>query len=90
MEGEWRDRQERGMRAAVPEHLASRRGAPWSLSLIVMKSFKPSGLNEPAKRHSTQLFCQGLAFPCHIEGDRGGEGENFVYNLSMYDSFFFC
>lgn len=41
----------------VPEHLATRRGEPRSLSLIVMKSFKPSGLNEPVKRHSVLRFC---------------------------------
>lgn len=39
-----------GSSASVPEHLAMHRGEPRSLSLIVMKSFKPSGLNEPVKR----------------------------------------
>lgn len=43
--------------SAVPEHLATHRGEPRSLSLIVMKSFKSSGLNEPVKRHSTLHFC---------------------------------
>lgn len=43
--------------AAAPEHLATRRREPRSLSLIVMKSFKPSGLNEPVKRHSALHFC---------------------------------
>ena len=41
--------------SAVPEHLAVQRRVPRSLSLIVMKSFKPSGLNEPVKRQSLSL-----------------------------------
>lgn len=59
--------------AAVPEHLATRRREPRSLSLIVMKSFKPSGLNEPVKRYSTPHFYLETASACaaSLDTNRG-------------------